>query len=893
MAEFDRGRVAALLAADAELDVRAGLTAQLRRHLDEAADACLIELGERVGFVDLAVVVGRKELARVVTGEAEGHLRQIVRAEGEELCLVGNGVGGQRSARDLDHGADLVGHVGTGFLDDLLRSLVDDGLDEGQLLLLADQRDHDLRRDLPCRTAAADSQRGLDDRGSLHLGDLREGDVQTAAAVAHHGVELMQRGNDLIQMLDAQAHFCGQICDILRIGRDELVQGRVEQADGDRAALHGLIDSLKVGLLDRLELGQRPFALLGRLGDDHLTHGLDAVSLEEHMLGTAQADALCAEGGCLLRVVRGVGVRADLQTAELVGPAHQAVEIAGDGRGSRLDLLAVNIAGGAVDGDPVAFLIGLAGQLEGLGFLVHLDRAAAGDAARAHAAGNDSRVGGHAAADGQNALRVVHTLDILGRGLQTDKHDLMTVLGPVCCFLGGENDLTAGSARRRGQARADDLGLLQGGRIERRVQERIEALRVDHGDGLFLGDHALVYEIAGDLHRGGSGALAVAGLEHIELLVLNGELHILHIAVVIFELGADIGKLLVCLRHDLGQLVDGLRGADAGHDVFTLRVHQELAEQLLFAGGGVAGKRDARAGGIAGIAEDHGLDVDSSAPVGGNIVHAAVVDRAGIVPGAEDGLDGAHQLHFRVLREFLAELVLVFGLELLSQLLEIVGIELGVELHALLFLHLVDELLKILLADLHDNVGVHLDEAAVGVVCKAGIVGFLGKGDDDLVVQAKVQDGVHHAGHGSACAGADGDEQRVVQITELLTGHLLELFDVLHDLGLDLGVDLVVVLIVLRAGLGRDGEALRDRHAEVGHFGQVRALAAEQLAHFAVAFGEKIDVLVRHLVNPFPVLRLVALCAAAMSFFILQILQTNTYYTIFPGVCNLKSFYFR
>ena len=30
---------------------------QLRRHLDEAADACLIELGERVGFVDLAVVV--------------------------------------------------------------------------------------------------------------------------------------------------------------------------------------------------------------------------------------------------------------------------------------------------------------------------------------------------------------------------------------------------------------------------------------------------------------------------------------------------------------------------------------------------------------------------------------------------------------------------------------------------------------------------------------------------------------------------------------------------------------------------------------------------------------------------------------------------------------------
>ena len=702
----------------------------------------------------------------------------------------------------------------------------------------------------------------------------------------------MQAGDDLVQVLDGQAHFLGQLFDVLRVGRDELVEGRIEQTDGDRAALHGLVDGLKVSLLDRLELGQRLFALLRGLGDDHLAHGLDAVSLKEHMLGTAQADALGAEGGSLLGVVRGVGVGADLQLAELVGPAHQTVEIAGDGGGSGLDLLAVDVAGGAVDGDPVAFLVGLAGKLKGLGFFVHLDGAAAGNAAGAHAAGDDSRVGGHAAADGQNALRVVHTLDILRRGLETDEDDLGAVLGPLGRGLSGKDDLAAGGAGRGGQTRADDLGLLERGRVERRVQEGIEALRVDHGDGLFLGDHAFVDEIAGDLHRGGSGTLAVAGLQHVELLVLDGELHILHVAVVVLELGADVGELLVGLGHDLGQLVDGLRGADAGDDVFALGVHQEFAEQLLFAGGGVARERDARAGGIAGVAEDHGLDVDGGTPVGGDVVHAAVVDRAGIVPGAEDGLDGAHQLHFRVLREIFAELVLVFGLELLSQLLEIVGIELGVELDALLVLHLVDELFEVLLADLHDDVGVHLDEAAVGVVSEAGIVGLLGEGDDDLVVETEVQDGVHHARHGCARAGADGDEQRVVEIAELLAGHLFELFDVLHDLGFDLSVDLVVVLIVLRAGFGGDGEALRDRHAEVGHFGEVRALAAEQLTHVAVAFGEKINVLVRHLVNPFPVLRLVALCAAAMSFFILQILQTNTYYTIFPGVCNLKSFYF-
>ena len=71
VAEFDRGRVAALLAADAKLDVRAGLTAQFRCHLDKAANAGLVQLGERIGLIDLTVIVGGKELTGVVAGEAK------------------------------------------------------------------------------------------------------------------------------------------------------------------------------------------------------------------------------------------------------------------------------------------------------------------------------------------------------------------------------------------------------------------------------------------------------------------------------------------------------------------------------------------------------------------------------------------------------------------------------------------------------------------------------------------------------------------------------------------------------------------------------------------------------------------------------------------------------
>ncbi len=76
-------------------------------------------------------------------------------------------------------------------------------------------------------------------------------------------------------------------------------------------------------------------------------------------------------------------------------------------------------------------------------------------------------------------------------------------------------------------------------------------------------------------------------------------------------------------------------------------------------------------------------------------------------------------------------------------------------------------------------------------------------------------------------AGTDGNQQGVLVVAELLAGDLLHLLDVLHDLGHDFVVDLTAVRIILGAGLGGDGEALRHRQTDVGHLGQVRALAAQ------------------------------------------------------------------
>ena len=105
--------------------------------------------------------------------------------------------------------------------------------------------------------------------------------------------------------------------------RQELVQGRIEQPDRHRQAVHRLEDPDEVLALERFELGQGGLASGLVVGQDHLAHGDDPLVAEEHVLGAAQADPLGAELAGLGGVLRGVGVGADLERADLVGPLHQ------------------------------------------------------------------------------------------------------------------------------------------------------------------------------------------------------------------------------------------------------------------------------------------------------------------------------------------------------------------------------------------------------------------------------------------------------------------------------------------------------------------------------------------------------------------------------------------
>ena len=86
--------------------------------------------------------------------------------------------------------------------------------------------------------------------------------------------------------------------------REELVERRIEQADGHRQAVHRLEDADEVLLLVGLEGREGLLPPLLVVGEDHLPHVDDPLALEEHVLGAAEADALGAELAGLDGVVR-------------------------------------------------------------------------------------------------------------------------------------------------------------------------------------------------------------------------------------------------------------------------------------------------------------------------------------------------------------------------------------------------------------------------------------------------------------------------------------------------------------------------------------------------------------------------------------------------------------
>src|ERR1035437_2845398 len=607
VAELHRARLAAVLAADADFQVRVGLAAAIDRHLHQLADTFLVEDGEGIVGEDLAILVVLLELRIVVAREAHGGLGQVVGAEAEELGFLGDVAGGERGARNFDHGADHVlefRHAGLAehFLGNRHHYL---------LLILefldaADQRDHDFGDHL--HALLEDLYDRFEDGARLHFGDLGIGDAETAAAVPQHGVELVeffdaleQVGDDGLEILDLGAEllvFGGQLALLLDIGvgqdgdvhhevfalGEELVERRIERADDHREAVHGGEEPGEIPALHGEELQQGLAAALFVARQNHGLHVLDAVLGEEHVLGAAQSDAFGAELARRFGVARDIGIGAHAElAAELVGPRHEALQHAGGGvRVQGVGLAGEDFTGGTIERDPVAFpeCDHLAVDGDGDFLLMLVDGKVVtlreGDAGGSHAAADYGGVAGHAAARGEDAFGDFHAVDVVRYGFLADKYDGGN-LGGLDGVIGREYDGTDRSAGGGGQALGQEGEFLLALGVEHRVKELIELLGIDAQHGFLLADQAFVDHLGGDSNRRGAGALAVAGLQHVERAVLDGELKVLDVAVVLFQRGGDVSELVVDGGVPFFEVGDGVRRTDARDHVFALRVLQELA----------------------------------------------------------------------------------------------------------------------------------------------------------------------------------------------------------------------------------------------------------------------------------------------------------------------------
>ena len=144
--------------------------------------------------------------------------------------------------------------------------------------------------------------------------------------------------------------------------------------------------------------------------------------------------------------------------------------------------------------------------------------------------------------------------------------------------VGVEHDRPGGGARRRVEARRDHVDV--GVRVDHRVEQLVELARVDARDGLLARDEILAGHLDGDAQRRLRRALAGAGLEEEERAVLDGELDVLHLAVVLLEPLERLDRAAAYASgRSLAHPLDRLRRADAGDDVLALRVDEELAEQ--------------------------------------------------------------------------------------------------------------------------------------------------------------------------------------------------------------------------------------------------------------------------------------------------------------------------
>ena len=169
--------------------------------------------------------------------------------------------------------------------------------------------------------------------------------------------------------------------------------------------------------------------------------------------------------------------------------------------------------------------------------------------------------------------------------------------------------------------------------------------------------------------------------------------------------------------------------------------------------------------------------------------------------------------------------------------LQIFGAEIGIELGFDLVFAGIEDVIELRHVDMQRDFAEHLNEAAVAIVGEARVAGFGDQAFGAGIVQAEVENGVHHAGHGELGAGTNAHQERIGCAAELFAHELFELGHGFVNLVIDFFGHFVAIFKEEVTNLSRDGEARGHRHAGLAHLGEACAFAAQNLFHGSVAVG--------------------------------------------------------
>ena len=379
---------------------------------------------------------------------------------------------------------------------------------------------------------------------------------------------------------------------------------------------------------------------------------------------------------------------------------------------------------------------------------------------------------GAAAARAQEPAGGDDAVDVLGRGVLAHEDRRLALRGEALRGRGVERDRPRRDARAGGHGAGEGAVRARADQPRARDRREIEAAELPEGRARL--EQPFLDLLDRDPQRRPRGALAGAGLEHVQAAVLHREFEFLRVA----ELALERMACGAECPPDLGQHQRealGVAGAMApGDHVLALAVEEEIDVQAVLAGRRVARERDPGARGAARVAEYHALHRHRGADARVDAVQPPVGLRAVALPGAEHGRDRGVELGARVLGEALAGRLLEDREKSPRQRRERAEIELARMREARGCHRVGDRLVERRRVGAVHRLGERLDEPAVGIPGEPRVAGEAQQPAQRGLVEPHVEQRIHHPGHRHRSARAHRDEQRPARVAEAQAARALQ-----------------------------------------------------------------------------------------------------------------------